>query len=479
MNSHFPRDLRVSAFALGLALLGACEPAPDIPPLPDLELEYALPMVREQIETYVQRVETEPENANSNGHLGMVLQAHNKLRESAVLYDRAQILDPTSFAWPYYLGSALAVLGERQQAQEAFRRAIDLRPGNHDAQLALARLLLSDDDIAESRDLFEEVIQQSPERADAHFGYATLLDRIDELDRAIRHYQRALELNGPFGEGYQALGKVYLRAGDAAKSDEMFANYRKHQDTFLKSDDSLAAEINRLRIDDRRHVANAKRLAQKGRYDDAIAELDKGLQSNPHSADIHRWFVEFHSELEEWEKAESHYRQGMEIDPNWKRLHLSFGNMLFAQKRYEDAVKAFERALAIDPGFNLARVNLGVALEWHGEADRAADHYRQALASDPTLKRANHRLARYLAARGAYSEAIEHMERTLEPIDEQTPRTMRMLGQIHMLNKNLPKAIAMLERAKELATRMDDSQLAEMIDEDLWVLTQAHDAGRQ
>ena len=475
MKSIFPRGRRGSAFALGLTVLVACDSGPDIPPFPEFDLVNFLPVAREQIETYVRRVEAEPENANSNGHLGMILQAHNQLHDAAVLYDRAQLLDPTSFAWAYYLGSTLAVLGKRQPAEDAFRRAIDLRPENPHARLALARLLLNSGDMAESRDLFEEAVQQHPERADAHFGYATLLNRVDELEDAIQHYQRALALNGPFGEGYQALADAYRRAGDAAKSDEMRASYRKFQDTRLKSDDSLAAEIHRLRVDDRRHVANARRLAQKGRYDDAIAELDKALQSNPHSADVHSWFIQFYSELEEWEKAESHYRQGLTIDPNWERLHLSFGNLRFAQKRYADAAEAFERALAIDPGYNLARVNLGVTLEWRGEADRAAEQYRQALASDPTLKRANYRLARYLAAKGAYTEAIEHMERTLEPLDDQTPRTMRMLGQIHMLNKNLPKAIAVLEKAKELATRMDDGQLAELIAEDLWVLSQARD----
>ena len=472
MKSLIPRG---PALVLGMIVLVACEPTPDIPPLPDLDLVDVLPVVRQQIDTYVRRVEAEPTNANANGHLGMILQAYHQLNDAALMYDRAQALEPNTFAWPYYLGTALAELGDQERAEDAFRSAIDLRPENPHARLALAQLLLDAGDVAESRELFEDTVRRHPERADAHFGYATVLDQEDELDEAIQHYQRALELNGPFGKGYFALTDAYRRVGDAAKSGDMLSHFNKFKDEKLKSDDSLVAAIDRLRTDDRRHIANARRLAQKARYEEAVAELGLALQRNPHSTDIHSLFVQYYSELEEWEKAEVHYRQGLDIDPNWERLHLSFGNMRFAQKRYADAAELFEKALAIDPGYDLARVNLGVALEWHGDADQAADHYRQALANDPTLKRANHRLGRYLAARGEYAEAIKHMERTLEPVDAQTPRTMRMLGQIHMLNGNLDKAISVLEQAKDLADQMNDTQLAAMIQEDLRVLKQARD----
>ena len=473
MKSFLSRGRWCWAFAICLVAVTACEPAADIPQLPNIELANFSPMVREHLQTYLRHVENEPKNAKANGQLAMILHANEHLSVAAALYARAEALDPDSYTWPYYLGTLLSQLGEMERAESAFRRAIALDSDDPHAPLALAALFRKTGERARSRELYENIIGIHPDRADAHFGYATLLDREDRFDKAIHHYQRALELNGPFGQAYVTLAEIHRRLGDAVKRDEALAKAEAYRDNVLDGGESLPTPIRNLRVDDQRYVANARRLARKGRFEDAIADLGKALERDPGNPEVQGLFIQYYTEIGDWVNAEAHFHQALETDPNCERLHLLFGNLRFAQKRYPEAAKAFEDALAINPDYVLARVNLGVSLEWQGEADRAAKQYRRALRIDPNQDRANHRLARYLAAEGRYAEAIQHFERTLAPIDEETPRTLRMMGQIHMLNGSIESAISTLERAKQIAMRMDDSRLAAMISEDLRVLAQA------
>ena len=469
-------SLRGTILLLSAASVLACEPEVKIPLLPDLDLTGVLPAVEEQIKLYVERVEADPRMASANGQLGMVLDAYSQPDAAVVLYTRARAFDPNAFSWSYYLGTALSKLGDHKNAEDAYRHAVDLDPENPHALLGLADILLVTGNVVESRAMYERILRKYPQRADAHFGYAKLLEHENKPDEAIQEYRRALSLNGPFGKGFFALASAHRSAGDTIKNDELLALYDRYKNVPLKSDDPLTKEIENLRIDDRRYVTDARRFAKLGQYREAIDALGQALEKNPVNPDIHTLFIQYYSELGEWKKGEAHYRSGLDIDPNWDRLHLLFGNLRFAQERYADAVVAFEKAVASNPGNAPARVNLGVALEMVGHVDRAEDEYRRALKSDPTPKRANHRLARYLSERNQFSEAIRLLERTLEPVDAKTPKTMCMLGQIHMFNGSPTKAISTLEQAKELAVKMNDNRLAAMIAEDLNALAQTRNA---
>ena len=292
-------NLRRAVLFFSAALVLACEPEVETPSLPELDLTGVLPAVEEQIKLYLERVEANPKNAGANGRLGMVLDAYSQLDVAVILYTRARAFDPDEFSWSYYLGSALSKLGDHENAEDAYRRAVELDPENPHALLGLADILLVTGNVVESRAMYEGILRKYPQRADAHFGYAKLLEHENKPDEAIQEYRRALSLNGPFGKGFFALASTHRFVGDTIKSDELLALYDKYKNVPLKSDDPLAKKIENLRIDDRRYVTDARRFAKLGRYREAIDALGQALEKNPDNPDIHTLFIQYYSELGE------------------------------------------------------------------------------------------------------------------------------------------------------------------------------------
>src|SRR5207244_8789809 len=104
--------IRLAAWYLGMALAlapGTCicsamAETPDLPQLPPLATLRYPPAVRAAVEEAVAAVEAKPRDAAANGRLAMVLHANHLIDEAAVCYQRAHLLDPSTFRWAYWLG---------------------------------------------------------------------------------------------------------------------------------------------------------------------------------------------------------------------------------------------------------------------------------------------------------------------------------------------------------------------------------------
>ena len=93
-------------------------PAGQLPPIPDLtertdEFDATL---QGQIMKALENLQMNPDSAEANGNLAMILHAHNRYELAEPLYLRARLLDPNSFPWAYYLGVIQIPLGKQTEA---------------------------------------------------------------------------------------------------------------------------------------------------------------------------------------------------------------------------------------------------------------------------------------------------------------------------------------------------------------------------
>jgi tetratricopeptide (TPR) repeat protein len=126
---------------------------------------------RRQLQTLVA---ANPQSARAVGYLGLLEFNADKLTEALPLLERAAVLDPTDGAVQRALGGALyarsldqasddaAAAATLVGARSALRRAIDLRPGDTDAVIALGRLESSTNDHAGATTLFERAVAMAP-----------------------------------------------------------------------------------------------------------------------------------------------------------------------------------------------------------------------------------------------------------------------------------------------------------------------------
>ena len=97
---------------------------------------------------------------------------------------------------------------------------------------------------------------------------------------------------------------------------------------------------------------------QKGQLDEAIAQFQKILETDPRNADAYaNWG---NALLQKGEVAEAivHYQKALEIDPNNADAHNDLGAALTRKGQLAGAMEQFQEALRLDPGSANARSNL-------------------------------------------------------------------------------------------------------------------------
>ena len=121
--------------------------------------------------------------------------------------------------------------------------------------------------------------------------------------------------------------------------------------------------------------------AEKGRYDMAIKEIDKQLDSPTASTKTYVLYTD-RGEIYRWqgkyEMAVADYKKALEIKPDfyiaWNNLGLTYMGM----KEYSQAIKCLDKALELNPGFAMSYYNRGLVYERLDENDKAVNDFLKA-----------------------------------------------------------------------------------------------------
>ena len=158
-------------------------------------------------------------------------------------------------------------------------------------------------------------------------------------------------------------------------------------------DDGVAAAHTALAIDPtiaEAHAAMARRLEVKGRDEEALAELQKGLRLNPDSWELSKAIGNFLIWRGRVAEAATHFEKATELMDSdfhgWGMLttcYFGLGEKDAARQAATMTLKQVELVLAQDPS-NGAAISFGVsALAALGELDRAREWMERALLIDP------------------------------------------------------------------------------------------------
>jgi len=93
------------------------------------------------------------------------------------------------------LGNLLVLARQPEEAETAYRHAVELDPHRASAQFNLALLLQQKGKTADARQLYVKVLEVDPRHAWAHYQLGTLYERDKDKTRAIREYSQAFALD--------------------------------------------------------------------------------------------------------------------------------------------------------------------------------------------------------------------------------------------------------------------------------------------
>lgn len=257
-------------------------------------------------------------------------------------------------------------------------------------------------ELGRAQGLYESILEQSPEHADALHFLGLACFQSGEPDRAVALIRRAIEQKPQVAPYHDNLGAVLESRGAL---DEALAAYR---------------EAARLAGDDAERTFNMGVVLNRlGRYPEAEQAYRDAIARAPGDGGFHYNLANLLKSQDRLEEAVDHYRMAVDGEPGSADASNNLGNALQALGRLEEAVEAYERAIEARPGDAATHVNLANVHRARGALDAAAASYGKAVSLEPARDDARRALGEVQYAQGRFDAALATYEASLrrEPRD--------------------------------------------------------------
>jgi tetratricopeptide (TPR) repeat protein len=265
--------------------------------------------------------------------------------------------------------------------------------------------------------LWQDTLGKNPNSLLAHDNMGLLEDNRGNIEQAMSHYYRAIEIYPDDEVAHYNLGSIFKSQG---KLDKAVAYYRKA----IQIRPNFTAAHNNL----------ANTLKMQGKIDEAI----------------------------------EHYKTVLMLEPRDSKTYYNLANTFREQGRLDEAVTFYERAIEMDPQFGYACTNLAVTLESMGHVNEAISQYRKVLQIDSNALTALTALAELLIRNADpnildANEAVRCAERAAELTNYSEPVVLNTLGRAYAAVGERKKAEITAQRALDLAAARGDNTLADFI----------------
>lgn len=166
--------------------------------------------------------------------------------------------------------------------------------------------------------------------------------------------------------------------------------------------------------------ADGVRLFNHGSFQPALVRFQQAVATDPKNPDgyynlaaaYHRLGNTSHLQ-QDWDQAESYYKQCTDHDPNHHDAHRGLAVLLVEQGRKDEAFRKLEEWASRYPTSATPKVELARLSEEYGDHSRAKEYLYDALGSDPYDARALAALGRLHEQQGNTAQALADYQRSL------------------------------------------------------------------
>jgi tetratricopeptide (TPR) repeat protein len=455
-----------------LVAVPALLPATELPPLPQVKTTNLFPVVLKQLQEAYQFAHAHPMDPAANGKLGMTLDTYELYTLAEVCYIRAHQLDPKSFDWAYDLGYVLLKEGQYTRAVDALRDALKLRPGYLPARLNLADSLLLSRQVDAAGKIYQEILQQYSDNAEAWYGLGRVQAAQGDTKAAAASLQKACDLVPQYGAAQFALATAYRKLGEPNKATEHFKLYKDNMTTVPPEVDPVRAAVQQLDQSAVAYVRRGSALADAGDLEGAIQEHLEAIQADPKGVQAYINLIQLYARNGEDDKAIQAYHEAVALNPNRADCYYNYGVLMFKLRKFAEAEQAMKKAIVINPFFAEAQDNLGYLYAMRGHFDEALSEYRKALGERPDFRLARFHIGQIYVNQGKYKEAIQEFKKILTPTDASTPGYLYALGATYARAGDRQNALVYMRKARDEAAARDQTQLLTSIKQDIASLEQ-------
>lgn len=156
------------------------------------------------------------------------------------------------------------------------------------------------------------------------------------------------------------------------------------------------------------------RLAEAGRFDEAIAQYRTALRWNPEYSEAYFNLGNAYLRTGRLEDARANYLEALRLYPQFAAARANLGDVLVRLGRMEEGITQLEAAAAMDSKHTTIYSALGTAYAKTGNSDKAIAIWKKAIEANPEDVIALSKLGIALAQSERPEEALPYLKRTAE-----------------------------------------------------------------
>jgi len=314
---------------------------------------------------YKQLLEDDPQNADAQHLLGILLGQQGRFKEALMPLHAALILEPESPSFHNSLGNVEKHLGHTEQAIFHYEQALKSPLASSAVYNNLGTLFQQKKQWDKACGYYRKAIEIRPDYADAHYNLSTILTEQGQYSEAIDHLTFTLQHQAEHAQAHTHLAQLLLQQ-------------QRPEEAIVHCEQRLKTDPDHIET----HHQLAVALTQQNRWEEAIFHYERTLALKPdHDEALHNlgalYVVQRKPEL-----ALPCYLKLLEFHPDFDAYY-NIGVIYLYQDRHDDAIQYLNEALRLEPNSFNTHVNLGAVYLKKEALEQAAAHYETALALKP------------------------------------------------------------------------------------------------
>lgn len=335
---------------------------------------------------------------------------------------------------------ALAEQGKLNEAKIAYTQIYNANKSNHSVGLELAVIHRKLGEFAETKAISKSIANIEPDNAAAHHIYASALQCLGDMDKAILEYKQAINIEPKFTQAHYFLGNIYQIVGNSELAAKSFYNAIQLQPNHFEALNNLSAVL----VDLRRST-EAKNI------------IERALKIKPNSNQLLCNVAGFYLLDNNLPKALNYATTAYKNDPLFTDALELIGKISYQSSDYDKALEYYNKAYELNHSDDL----IGYIAQIHerrGEFDKANELI------EPLIKSGNTNyplLMTYSALSRKFNNqqaAIEAIENKIGPSYSDKPSLANLhseLGKQYDALENYDKAFYNYNMANQIERELN------------------------
>lgn len=332
---------------------------------------------------YQRAVRLDPKDFRWRYYLALCQEKNGQLDEALVSVSEGLRIRPDYAPAVIEKASLLLKLGRFSESAAVLEPFLGQNPRSAQALYLLGRVKFAGQDYAAADDLYRRATEAWPSFGSAWFGLGETSKRLGHAAETEKDYQLAETYKDQYppagDELYSQMMKLatgienrLMRAKSLLNQREFDQASQIYKEVLQQYPDNLDCLVNLLYIAQQPHQATPEELedlyqraravspklpevymyhgtalAAEGKYDAAVAEIEKAIQLKPNNAEAHAWLADVRERQHRLADAVEEYQIAIQQQPDFRIARLELAKDLLYAGRSREAIPVLLPALQV------------------------------------------------------------------------------------------------------------------------------------